>query len=111
MARKTHAFRVIWTETATRDLENIVAYIALDSREKARKLLEGIRSKVATLRKNPMRGRVVLELFDFGFKAWRELILSPYRIIYRVEGRRVFIQSVLDGRRDVEAILMERLLR
>jgi plasmid stabilization system protein ParE len=111
MARTVGAYRVTWTETATRDLEDIVTYIALDSREQAIKILKRIRGKAATLRQSPMRGRVVPELFDFGFRAWRELIHPPYRIIYRVEGKRVFIQSVLDGRRDVETILMERLLR
>ena len=30
---------------------------------------------------------------------------------YRIEGRFVFVDSVLDGRRDVEDILMQRLLR
>jgi len=44
-------------------------------------------------------------------RSWRELIASPWRIIYRIEGRLVFVDLVLDGRRDVEDILMQRLLR
>jgi addiction module RelE/StbE family toxin len=111
MARVIRAYRVVWTETATRDLEDVVTYIALDSKAQALKILKRIRNRIATLRQNPMRGRVVPELSDHGLRAWRELILPPYRIIYRVEGSYVFILSVLDGRRDIEAILMERLLR
>ena len=43
----------------------------------------------------------------FALRNWRGLIVSPWRIIYRVEGRVVFVDSVLDGRRDVEDALMQ----
>jgi plasmid stabilization system protein ParE len=101
----------MWTETATRDLEGIVGYIAEDSREQAKKVLKQIRGKTATLRSSPSRGRIVPELLDFDLRSWRELVLSPWRIIYRVEGNVVFVDSVIDGRRDVEEVLMRRLLR
>jgi len=104
-------YRVIWTETATRDLEGIVAYIAEDSRQQAKKVLKQIRGKTATLRSSPSRGRIVPELLDFDLRSWRELVLSPWRIIYRMEGNVVFVDSVIDGRRDVEDVLMRRLLR
>lgn len=104
-------YRVIWTETASRDLEEIVAYIAQDSRQQARKVLKQIRGKTATLRSSPSRGRIVTEFLDFDLRSWRELVLSPWRVIYRIEGNLVFVDSVIDGRRDVEDILMRRLLR
>ena len=104
-------YRIIWTETASRDLEGIVAYIAEDSRQQAKKVLKQIRGKAATLRSSPSRGRIVPELLDFDLRSWRELVLSPWRIIYRIEGTVVFVDSVIDGRRDVEDILMRRLLR
>jgi addiction module RelE/StbE family toxin len=111
MAKRLGTYRVIWTETAKRDLEDIVYFIAIDSKQRATKTLKRIRTKASSLRRTPMRGRVVPELLDLGLKTWRELILSPYRIIYRVEGQRVFVLSVLDGRRNVEATLMDRLMR
>jgi len=104
-------YRVIWTETASRDLEEIVSYIARDSKQRATRVLKKIRKKTATLRSSPSRGRVVPELLEFGLRSWRELVLLPWCIIYRVEGRLVHVDSVLDGRRDVEDILMQRLLR
>jgi len=104
-------YRIIWTETASRDLEGIVAYIAEDSRQQAKKVLKQIRGKAATLRSSPSRGRIVPELLDFDLRSWRELVLSPWRIIYRIEGTVVFVDSVIDGRRDVEEVLMRRLLR
>jgi addiction module RelE/StbE family toxin len=104
-------YRVIWTETASRDLEEIVAYIAQGSRQQARKVLKQIRGKTATLRSSPSRGRIVPEFLDFDLRSWRELVLSPWRVIYRIQGNLVFVDAVIDGRRDVEDILMRRLLR
>lgn len=109
MASRRH--RVIWTETAARDLEEIAAYIAEDSRERAKKVLKQIRGKTSKLRSGPSRGRIVPELLDLDLRSWRELVLSPWRVIYRVEGNLVYVDAVIDGRRDVEDILMRRLLR
>ena len=104
-------YRVIWTETASRDLEGIVAYIAADSRQQAKKILKPIRGKTAARRSSSSRGRIVPELLNFNLRSWREIVLSPWRIVYRVEGNLVFVDSIIDGRRDVEEVLMRRLLR
>jgi toxin ParE1/3/4 len=42
---------------------------------------------------------------------YRELLASPYRIFYRVDGRAVHVYAVLDGRSDLSDLLLERLLR
>ena len=54
---------------------------------------------------------LVPELALFGFSVWRESIVNPYRVIYRVEGDRVYVLAVFDGRRDLEDLLLGRLLR
>lgn len=59
----------------------------------------------------PFRGRIVPELRDLALEPWRELIERPFRIIYRISDARVLIVAVLDGRRDVEDLLLQRLLR
>ena len=41
----------------------------------------------------------------------RELIEGPWRILYRFDERFVFIVSVLDARRDLAGLLLERLVR
>jgi len=51
------------------------------------------------------------ELSQFGMRAWRELVVRPYRIVYRIEGDSVTVLAVFDGRRDLEDLLLERLLR
>ena len=103
--------RVVWTEAATTDLVEVVSFVALDSMIDARRLLIRIRSKADSLVRSPRRGRVVPELAAFGTRAWRELIVKPYRIVYRIQEDTVSVGAVLDGRRDLEDLLLERLTR
>jgi plasmid stabilization system protein ParE len=103
---------VLWAEEAVQDLEEIVGYIAADSPVNARNLLAKLRARAASLdATTPMRGRVVPELAHFGIRSWRELVVKPCRIIYRIGEAEVFVLAVFDGRRDLEDVLLERLVR
>jgi plasmid stabilization system protein ParE len=104
-------FRVVWAESAARDLEEIVAFVADDSVASGERLLSTLRAKAASLETVPMRGRVVSELSRFGMRSWREVVVRPYRIVYRVSGDSVIVLAIFDGRRDLEDLLLERLLR
>jgi toxin ParE1/3/4 len=44
-------------------------------------------------------------------REYREIHFKPYRIIYQIVGRKVFIHCVLDGRRALQEVLEHRLLR
>lgn len=109
MARRR--FRVRWAEVAVRDLEEIVSYVAVDSQANAILMLERIEGRAASLESSPTRGRVVPELAHFGMRTWRELVVRPHRLVYRIEGDTVTVLAVFDGRRDLEDVLLERLLR
>jgi plasmid stabilization system protein ParE len=100
---------VLWAESAVQDLEDLVSYIALDSTEQARQVLQRLRSRSSKLESLPERGRIVPELEDLGLTAWRELIEGPWRILYRISKRRVFVEAILDSRRDIAAVLAQRL--
>jgi toxin ParE1/3/4 len=41
---------------------------------------------------------------------FRETAFKPYRVIYRVEGKRVLVYVIADGRRDLQSLLSRRLL-
>jgi toxin ParE1/3/4 len=45
-----------------------------------------------------------------GIREYRETFFKPYRIVYHVEGARVFISLIADGRRDMQSLLARRLL-
>lgn len=59
----------------------------------------------------PERGRVPPEMERIGIREFREVTLKPYRIIYATVKSKVFVYCILDGRRDFQALLEERLLR
>ncbi|MCB1151176.1 type II toxin-antitoxin system RelE/ParE family toxin [bacterium] len=106
----TGSFEVQWAAVAEADLTGIILRIAEESPSNAKTILAKIKSKTARLSKSPQRGRIVPELRSQGIAQYRELIISPWRVIYRVEDRRVVVMSVIDSRRNVEDILLGRFL-
>ena len=103
-------YRVVWASIAEKDLEKIIEYIALESPRNALKILTKIRKKASDLYALPEIGRIVPELQDQGITQYRELIISPWRLIYRISGHEIFVLSVIDSRRNVEDILFKRFL-
>lgn len=104
-------YRVQWTASARQDLTEIIQFIAVDNPIEAYRQLEKIEDKAKQLNQNPKRGRTVPELMAIGMPDYRELIIRPWRLIYRIENRNVFVLALLDSRRNLEDILLERLLR
>jgi hypothetical protein len=45
-----------------------------------------------------------------GIAVYHELIVSPWRILYKIENRQVLVFAVLDGRRNIEDLLLQRLI-
>jgi len=103
--------KVYWTNTARVDLETIVSHIAVDSVANALIILEKLEKKAKSLNAQSDRGRVVPELQSVGIVHYRELIVKPWRIIYRVESSQVLIMAVLDSRRELDDLLLQRLTR
>ena len=104
-------YQVIWAHAAAHDLAEIVEYIAADSAVNARNVLRKLEERAARLEVSPERGRVVPELAGLGIRTFRELVARPYRLMYRVEDNNVFVLAIFDGRRDIEEVLLERLVR
>lgn len=104
-------YEVEWASVAENDLKQIIDYISIDSPDNALKILIKIRRKASTLKTSPERGRIVRELQDHGIQTYRELIISPWRIIYRITDKTVYVLTVIDSRRNVEDILLDRLMR
>ena len=75
------AFQIIWSAQARDDLQSIVLFIAQDNAPVAESFALRLMSKVDVLAQFPQIGRVVPEENDATI---RELILRPYRIIYKV---------------------------
>ena len=103
-------YKVEWASVAEVDVKRIIDYIAIDSPGNALQILERIRQKVSALYTLPERGRIVPELQEQGINIYRELIISPWRIVYRISDTTVYVLSIIDSRQNVEDILLNRFL-
>lgn len=104
-------YRVVLTDDAAHDLEDIYEYIASnDSEIRANQVLDAIQETAEGLNSCPERGAYVTELKVLGMTEFRQTYFKPYRIIYRVMDEQVVIYLITDGRRDMQTLLSRRLL-
>ena len=106
----SHTYEVEWAGVAESDLRGLIEYISTESPANALKILHKIRQKASSLNSFPQRGRIIPELQAQGITLYRELIVPPWRIIYRISDMKVYVLSVLDFRQNVEDILLNRLI-
>ncbi len=105
------AFAVFLTEGAEGDLTEIFDYIARhDAPGKAELVLDQIGGGFISLGEQPERGTFPRELLALGIREFREVFFKPYRILYRLTGKNVFVMMIADGRRDMQTLLQRRLL-
>jgi toxin ParE1/3/4 len=103
-------YEVIWASVAQNDLARIIEYIANDSPANALKVLNKSKEKAANLHHSPKRGQIIPELLEQGIYLYRELIVVPWRLIYRAQEDKVYVLAVLDSRQNIEDILLKRVL-
>jgi toxin ParE1/3/4 len=95
--------QIIWTEPALFDLNEIAEYIALDKVEAARYLVSKVFANVSQLELFPELGRKPPELED---STYREIIVNPCRIFYRLDQNKVYILHVMRGERQLRNYLL-----
>jgi toxin ParE1/3/4 len=71
--------------------------------------LEKIEKAFSKLSEFPERGAYPKELLATGIREYREIFFKPYRIIYRVRSKNVYVLLMVDGRRDMQSLLQRRL--
>jgi toxin ParE1/3/4 len=104
-------FKVLLTEDAERDLEDIYAYIAeYDCQRNADYVLNRLVEVTDSLATAPERGLIPRELAALGIQEYRQVFFRPYRVIYRHFDQQVVIYVIADGRRDMQSLLARRLL-
>ncbi|MEA1917115.1 MAG: type II toxin-antitoxin system RelE/ParE family toxin [Campylobacterota bacterium] len=104
-------YKLQWTTNAKDDLLNIVSYIKKDSPNIANDTYLKIRAKAKSSNFFPLKGRVVPELQKEGITLYREVITSPWRIIYKIGNDTVYIMAILDSRQNLEELLLQKLLK
>ena len=105
-------YKVNLVKSAEDDLVEIYEYIFInDSEETADRIYLKLEEKILSLQNYPNRGHVSEEMNLFVFDVFLEINYKPYRIIYQVIKDTIFVRCVLDGRRDLQSLLQERLMR
>lgn len=104
--------RVVMSSSASDDVANLLGLaLSTSTLEVAQALDRLVDAALRSLETLGQRGRTVPELRRRGITTYRELIRRPYRIIYRMASDEVWVLAVVDGRRDLEELLYERVRR
>ena len=109
MENKIDEVRV--TKFAEDDLDEIAEYYNLLSPSYVEKTISEFEKNIMSLKSSPKSGRIVPELARQGIENYRELIQGYYRIIYEIIDTVVYIITVIDGRRNFEKVIFEKLSR
>ena len=94
---------VIWTNPALEDLNDIAEYIALSNLLSAKKLVATIFDKVECLEVLPESGKKPIELTNLNY---REVVVNPCRIFYKIDIDIVYILHVMREERDLRKFLL-----
>ncbi len=89
---------VHWTDTAQGHLDAIHHYIAQNSPEYAQRMVDRLTRRSQQIAEFPQSGRVVPE---FQMEQVREVIESPYRIIYYIKPHQIDVLAVVHAARNV----------
>ncbi|MCR5062320.1 MAG: type II toxin-antitoxin system RelE/ParE family toxin [Treponema sp.] len=93
------------------DLNEIIEYYSSYSQNYVETTISEFEENVMSLQQHPKSGRIVPELERQGIMQYRELIQGYYRIIYKISKDKVIVLTVIDGRRNFEEIIIEKLSR
>ena len=95
---------VVWTEPALQDLDAIADYIALDKPDAAARWVARVFEKVGSLKRFPRLGSSPPELAGLPY---RQLVIPPCRIFYRIDKNRVLIIHVMRAEQLLRPGLLE----
>lgn len=96
--------QITWTEPALADLDEIAEYIAINNVPAAKKLIALIFAKVSRLADYPESGRVPAELKGLNY---REVVVPPCRIFYRIKADQVIVLHVMRPERDLRRFMID----
>ncbi|MBU2880579.1 type II toxin-antitoxin system RelE/ParE family toxin [Psychrosphaera sp. B3R10] len=94
---------IVWTQPALNKLDEIAEYIAVANLIAAKKLVQTVFSKIERLEVHPESGKVPLEIPTLNY---RELVIKPCRVFYKIDGNKVFILHVMRQEQDLRRFLL-----
>jgi len=97
--------RLIWTEPALLDLDAVADFIALDDPSAASRFVKTVFKRVERLTVFPHSGKHPQELLD---TPYREIVIPPCRIFYRLQNDSVYILHILRSERLLRSYLLAK---
>ena len=102
-------YYIKWASPALDDLDEIIEYISKTNITYAIKIMDKIYEQVNKLNMNPERCKIVPELEKYGYLLYRQLIVDYWKVVFKIEGNIVYIMLVIDGRRNIEDIILKKI--
>ena len=94
---------LIWTEPALDDLDDLAGYIAMDNPMAAGRWVQKVIESVGRLERFPHSGKKPRELPE---TPYREIVVPPCRIFYRVDGKMVYIVHAIREEQQFDRYLL-----
>lgn len=96
--------QIKWTEPALQDLYEIAEYIDFSNPTAAQALIVNVFSAVERLEQFSESGKEVIELKGLGY---REVVVNPCRVFYKIDCETVFVMHVLRQERDLKRYILD----
>jgi plasmid stabilization system protein ParE len=90
--------KVHWTDTACDHLRAIHAYVARNSPEFARRIVDRLTRRSQQIALFPLSGR---EVAEFGVPQIRQVVEGPFRIIYYIKPDQIDVLAVIHGAQQI----------
>ncbi|WP_322010084.1 type II toxin-antitoxin system RelE/ParE family toxin [Paraburkholderia sp. J12] len=104
--------KVVFLQSARAELlelrRYLIAKFGAQSWLETRRTIEGA---VAQIEAFPLKGHTPPELRDLGMTDYYQVICGMNRIVYQVDGKVVYLHLIVDTRRDLKAVLAQRLFQ
>ena len=105
--------KIVWTPDGIDSLNEILEYYKYRAGEGvANDIYDKIMKEIELLAVEEMRTKQVQELKDIGISDVYELTINPWKAYYKIKenNKRAYILFVLDARRNIEEILISKVI-
>ena len=104
--------KVVILDSAEQDLKDLRSYVVKNfSQATWLKTYNKLKESIRNLAAFPLLGAVPPELESLNMNQYRQIISGMNRVIYEPRADAVYIYMIVDTRRDLETLLMQRLMR
>jgi len=105
--------KIEWTPDGVDSLNEILGYYKDRAGENiSNSIYDKIINEVELLESDEIKTKRTQELMDIGVFDVYELVIKPWKVYYKISGdnKKIYILFVLDGRRNLEEILMSKVI-